>query len=295
MSETTKNNYHERLRSDFPEIQINKVEVIGTGWDHVALDVNESLIFRIPRGVYNTEKLSKSVVYETAVLKHLQGKLPVPIPNPLYIAPNNSYFGYPKLKGVKLIDLWEEFTGKDKANLWEDWVAIAAAIHQGVTLEMAQKLGVSVFSGSVANAPKILTIDDIDEKVLAFAERTIKVAEAVNMQSLPSIFIHNDLQFHNLLADPASKRITGVIDWTDACIAPIEREFSMWEWTHDNQLERVAGLYQEKTGIKINLQQARMWRHLEEINDFVEQSESGEIKGAEESLGHIRQWITEGK
>lgn len=286
--------YAQRIQADYPDLTIKDVEVIGTGWDHVALEVNSSTIFRIPRGVYNVDKLSRSVVSETAVLRHLRGKLPVAIPDPVYIAPGNAYFGYPKLPGQKLIDLWSGFNEQDKANLWDDWVDIAIAIHQGIALDMARKLGVAVFSGTVGNAPKIFGLDNVDDAVLDFAKRTIEAAEVVDMHSQPLIFIHNDLQFHNLLADPATKRVTGVIDWTDACIAPIEREFSMWEWTHDNQLQEVSARYEEKTGIKIDQQQAKMWRHLEEINDFVEQTESGESAGAAESLGHIKQWVSEG-
>jgi len=69
----------------------------------------------------------------------------------------------------------------------------------------------------------------------------------------------------------------------------------MWKCTHDDQLQEVAARYEEKTGIRVNRQQARMWRHLEEINDFVEQSASGDDEGAEESLDHICRWVAEGK
>lgn len=295
MSDTAQINYQVRLQSDFPDLDIANVKVLGEGWDHTALEVNNSLVFRIPRGVYNVEKQSKSVVYEIEVLRHLQNQLPVAIPNPIYVAPGNAYFGYPKLPGRKLVDLWPEFSERDKANLWEDWVNIAVAIHQGVPLNMARRLGVAVFSGSVGNAPGILELEDLDDEVRNFAKRTIEAAQAVDMQSQPAIFIHNDLQFHNLLADPVTKRITGVIDWTDVCIAPVEREFSIWEWTHDSQLQEVSAHYEAKTGIKFDQKQARMWRHLEEINDYVEQLESGEAKGAQESLRHVKQWIEEGK
>ncbi len=42
--------------------------------------VNESLIFRFPR----TPDVAKDMSYEVALLKKLQGRLPLPIPNPIY-------------------------------------------------------------------------------------------------------------------------------------------------------------------------------------------------------------------
>jgi aminoglycoside phosphotransferase (APT) family kinase protein len=287
--------YTARLETDFPDIDIASVEIIGTGWDHTALDVNDSLIFRIPRGVYRPEKLSGSVIRETNVLKHLQGQLPVTIPNPCYIAPADAYFGYPKLAGANLMDLWADFDHRDRDQVREDWVSIAAAIHQGLPQETARKLGAVVFSGSVRNASKIFDTHGVNEKELAFADRILQAVGALAIQSLCTTFIHNDLQLHNLIADPATRRVTGVIDWTDACIGPVEREFAVWECTHDDQLERVATHYENETGIKINQGQASMWRHLEQINDFVEQSAAGDVKGADKSLNHIRQWIAEGK
>lgn len=285
--------FADRIKTDFPELQVDNLKIIATGWDHVAVEVNDSIIFRIPRGEYNIDKLSKSVIYETSILNSLQGKLPVDIPYPIYVAPGNAYFGYPKLSGVKLMDLNDKLNEDDKKHIREDWVNISSAIHKNVSVEMAIKLGVPVFVGSIGKAQQIFGIDNVSDDVKDFSKRTIKAAESVKVEELPVAVIHNDLQWFNLLVDPATKRISGVIDWTDICIAPIEKDFSIWEWGHDNQLEQVAELYEQKSGIKIDQEQAKMWRHLEEINDFIEQTESGDIKGAEQSMNHIKKWAVE--
>jgi len=287
--------FAEKIKSDFPELQVNNVKVIATGWDHVAIEVNNSIIFRIPRGEYNIEKLSKSVIYETSILKLLQGKLPVDIPNPIYIAPGNEYFGYPKLAGVKLMDVNDDLSEDDRKHIREDWVNIASAIHGNVSAEVARNLGVPEFSGSIGKARYIGNIENVGNDVIDFADKVIKAAEMLKIDKSSMAVIHNDLQWFNLLVDSTTKRICGVIDWTDICIAPIEKDFSIWVWGHDDQLEQVAGLYEQKTGIKIDQDQAKMWRHLEEINDFIDQKENGDEKGAEQSLDHIRRWIAEGR
>lgn len=286
-------NFAQKIKTDFPDLVVNKVEVIATGWDHVAVEVNDSIIFRIPRGEYNIEKLSKSVIYETSVLKLLQGKLPVDIPNPIYIAPNSAYFGYPKLAGVKLMDLNERLNEQDKMHIREDWVNIASAVHCGVSVDIARNLGVPISTGSIGKVMNIFNMNDVSVDVQNFAQKTIDAAVNINVDNLQVSVIHNDLQFFNLLVDPAAKRISGVIDWTDVCIAPIEKDFSIWEWGHDNQLQQVAELYENKTGMKIDQEQAKMWRHLEEINDYIEQMESGDTEGAGQSMNHIQKWIAE--
>ncbi len=293
MPEPTQSNYEERLRADFPDLTVDKVTVLGMGWEHVALEVNDTFIFRIPRGVYRTDDLSKTVAYETEILRHLQNKLPVSIPDPQYIAPNQAYFGYPKLTGEKLIDLWPSLTEAEKTVLWDDWVAIAIATHQNVPPDMARTLGVPDFDMHLDIAQEILDFEEVDSEVLDFAKRTIVAMESADIRHQQLMVIHNDLQFHNLLADPQTKRVTAVIDWTSVCIGTIEREFSMWEWSHDDQMMEVAQRYLEKTGIKVNLSQAKLYRHIEEVCDYVEQIKSGDTEGAEESLDHINRWIAE--
>jgi aminoglycoside phosphotransferase (APT) family kinase protein len=285
--------YKNRLQSDFPDLVIQDLKTIGTGWDHTALEVNSSLIFRIPRGVYNTEKLSKTVAYETEVLKYLQGKLPVDIPNPTHIAPNNEYFGYPKLSGEKLIDVWPSCGDVEKAAVYEDWVDILISINKSMPVDLARKFGVPDFAIHLETQKEIFTLLDVSEEVRSFADKTIADAEAIDLSKQELVFIQNDLQFHNLLADPITKKITGVIDWTDACIGPVEREFSLWEWGHDNGLDEVAKRYERKTGNKVDLHLAKLFKHVEELGDYVEQVKSGEIEGANESLEHIRKWTKE--
>jgi len=283
--------YVQQLKTDFPSLDIQKIEIIGQGWHHDAIEVNDSIIFRVPRGIHEQ---SDSVGYETAVLKHFQGLLPVEIPNPTFMAPNQAYFGYPKLQGEPLINYYSVFSEQDKARLREDWVNIAGVIHEGLSFDEARRLNVPEFEVSIADAEGIFSIDGIDKDVLDFAKQTIETISAIDLNSQNMSFIHNDIQFHNLLIDPQTRRVTGLIDWTDVCVAPIAREFSAWEWLHDEQLRQVVALYEEKKGIKIDFQQAKIWKYLEELSDFVEHKKTGDQNEAEQSLNHIKQWMKAG-
>ena len=82
-----------QIQQDFPDLVINSIKVIGTGWHHNAVDINGSIIFRIPHHTYGHDITPVTVNYETELLKRLKGKVPVSIPDPRYIAPNNDYFG----------------------------------------------------------------------------------------------------------------------------------------------------------------------------------------------------------
>lgn len=280
--------YKSKLVSDFPQLDIQSVKLIGTGWHHVALEVNSSIIFRLPREVH-VKDLSSTVQYETKILNRLRNKIPVAIPDPQYIAPNGSYFGYPKLDGVILDTIISEFKNDDWKQLLKDWVDTASKIHTEITVDEARKYNVPDFDGfDTSMAEKIFNLEGIDQTILDFANNTIQQVKALKDTEQQWVFIHNDLQFHNLLANRVSKRLSGVIDWTDVCIAPVAREFATGELMKGDLLQQAIELYGKKTGIRIDKAQAIMWRSIEELSDYVEEIESNELNEAAETLERIK-------
>lgn len=286
--------YQLKLKVDFPELLVENLKIIGKGWHHDAIEVNNTIIFRIPRGDHQSDITSTSVHYETAALKLLQGKLPVEIPNPLYIANDFSYFGYPKLPGILLAEVWDALSDNDKNRSIEDWVNIIISIYDSISLEEAHTLKIPLFiapgSDVSETAKKIYAIDGLESYIYEFSKNVLAELSQIDIENEQQAVIHNDLHFFNLLVDSAKHKLIGVIDWTDICIGPIAREFSVWEWQHDNSLEKSIAVYTSKTGRTMDIQQARLWKHLETISDLVEATEVGDTKKVNESIEHIRQW-----
>lgn len=289
MSDSKVQRFEKKLQQDFPDLLINSVKILGTGWHHDAVEVNDSIIFRIPHHIYGQDVTPETVYFETEILKILKDKVPVSIPDPQFIAPDKSYFGYPKLNGVLLQDFVKTFNDSDRLQLRKDWVAIASAMHQNVSIEAARALKIPDFEQSGPSAvERIFDMQEITPDIKEFARTMLKQRQEYESKLGPYVFIHNDLQFHNILANPETKRITGLIDWTDACVGPISREFSIDEWMQGNLLDEVAKLYEEKTGTRVNVRQSLMWRSLEELGDYVEETEAGEQDEAIKTLGRIK-------
>lgn len=284
--------YSEIIARDFPDLQITSMKHIGVGWHHDALDVNNGIVFRMPREVH-LKDLAARATCEINILHGLQNSLPVAIPDPSYIPPDKSYFGYRKLEGTVLADIESQLTDADWLQIIGEWTDLAAAIHRGFSIETARELGVPDFDGTdMGMAEKLFSLPEVETDLLMFAKQTIERVRSIDLRNQLLVLIHNDMQFQNILVDTNTKRMTSLIDWTDVCIGPIAREFAIGSWMHNGRLQAAATVYMEKTGVPVNIEEVILWRSIEEISDYVEETLAGELDEATQTLARIQHLIT---
>ncbi|MBT5310157.1 MAG: phosphotransferase, partial [Verrucomicrobia bacterium] len=75
----------------FPELAPVRLSVFGEGWDNVAWLVNGEFIFRFPRRQMGADCMQG----ELAVLPHLAGRLPLEIPQPVFVSDPSGEFPWP--------------------------------------------------------------------------------------------------------------------------------------------------------------------------------------------------------
>jgi aminoglycoside phosphotransferase (APT) family kinase protein len=90
--------FREYLLSLWPGLDVTNLSVIETGWDSRVAHVNESWIFRVPRGTY----AAKALAVEAALLPELARELPVRVPVFEYLSLDPPCAGYRKIDGAPL-------------------------------------------------------------------------------------------------------------------------------------------------------------------------------------------------
>ena len=184
--------------------------------------MNGEWIFRIPRRPESEATLEK----EARLLPALAPALPVAVPRYEHVwrgeAPPRILVGYRRIPGERLSR--EAFRGPGGAALGEQVAAFLTALH-------AFPLGRAAEAGIAADDPEawrrgyerfFARIRREAFPVLEPRERrwTARVCEeyleeADHFRFAP-VLLHRDLEAVHVLHDPASGRITGVIDWGDA-------------------------------------------------------------------------------
>ncbi|TGM48089.1 aminoglycoside phosphotransferase family protein [Leptospira biflexa] len=272
--------YKKQIQADFPELTIQDLEFIGSGWDHDAVQVNDRLIFRLPKDSGDLELESVHLHYEVKALNYLRGRLPIEIPQPTHVSPSRSYFGYPKLYGVMIAEDQATPIELNRPALLQDWVKVSSQIHSAMPVETARLLGVPEDRPDFSLAQRFCSLPAVDKAVREYTAKVLADTELFIQKGQSLVFAHNDLRFQNMLLYPEATRIQGLIDWSDMSIAPIEKEFSSSSWSSE-ELVRAIALYPKSIIKVIDLDQVLRWRWLEDVSDFIELTDANNVDAIE--------------
>lgn len=213
------------IESQFKELAPARVRRLGHGWDNVAYEVNDTLVFRFPR----REAALLGLRMEQAVLPFLAGRLPAPIPCPIYFgSPETQPAGYPWM-----------FLGYNKV---EGRTACSAALGDADRARSAEPLALflrALHAIDAGEAETMGAVPDFQQKA-DIADRAPTLAVYLREQHAKGIMhenpanydwvmenaaerrhfrrtlLHGDLYVRHLIVDAAGL-FSGVIDWGDVC------------------------------------------------------------------------------
>lgn len=175
------------------------------GWDNLAATVDGRWIFRFPvREEFRRDP-------ERRFLAALEGRSPVAVPRVAFWSEDPPFMGYEKLPGIFAPDAW--FQAPDPAwvrTLAADLAAFLHAVHAAIPAETARRWGAwpgpPEGEGRPARRAAALALPEgLGATALALAEAPLEPSEP--------LALYGDAHFGNLLFDPATRRLCGIIDF----------------------------------------------------------------------------------
>ena len=88
----------QRIREEFPDVRWTSHRYLTHGWDHAVLILDDALVFRAPRA----QPYQDALANEARLLRCLQPRVDVGIPDYVYESADGSFAGYPLLAGREL-------------------------------------------------------------------------------------------------------------------------------------------------------------------------------------------------
>jgi aminoglycoside phosphotransferase (APT) family kinase protein len=219
------------IRDAFPDIDVQELAPLGSGWEFDAFVTKDVWVFRFPRRAEYQNLFDRERPALALARSVLPGHVSVPLVE-LIGAPSSqfpySFAGHRLIEGVS-----------------------ADTVDPGVYGEMARSIGEAL--GSIhsvrpdqALAAGLSEVEPPDEGAREWFRRNLAgatrlaptdptVAEAIDWVSelddplrsfeAPPRFSHQDLSPEHLLVSPSDGRLIGILDWTDAAVGDAARDF----------------------------------------------------------------------
>lgn len=230
MSENS-SNYRVLIQATFPEIEIRSLRLHNhDGQFSDVVVVNEALIFRFPRSEY----IAASMQREVAILTQIQGRLPLPIPSPIYTSETPVFMGYPMLSGEPVrADTFasaNEAVVESAAHTLADFLRALHSISLplgDVPLPVDEtREDWAAMYGEIRDKLYPFIRPNARQEVSASFERALDDVEQWNFTP---VLRHGDFGTRNILYDPETLRINGVIDFGAAGIGdPAQDVGAIW-------------------------------------------------------------------
>nr|BBH86153.1 6'-aminoglycoside N-acetyltransferase [Thermosporothrix sp. COM3] len=211
--------YIEAIKQAYPQLNIQTCRLNQNGQFNTVLQVNEALIFRFPK----TRRELDTQQREVALLRDLQGKLPLPVPDPVYLSRDNApvgewFMGYAMLPGEPLYPaLLHSLDEQTQQHLAEQLARFLRQLHAYVPKEPAPEQ--QQFEQWHALYKRFQTKlypfmrPDAREQVSKHFDAFLSKA---HLYSYQPAFIHGDFGPGNILYNPETRSISGIIDFSSA-------------------------------------------------------------------------------
>jgi aminoglycoside 2''-phosphotransferase len=196
-----------------------EVRYLGSGEDNDAYEVNGDLIFRFSKNSKASEKMAS----EIRILPILARHTTAPIPHIEYagMQEDGRYFmGYRKLPGEKLTRVdFEQLSDTEKRSFFD---TLADAIRGTFAIPDVETRAAGIpelnLQGRLQRYYSRWQNTPAAVEALTETQRQ-KVSEVMRMlQEVPlnaACLVNTDLSADHVLFDPATRTVTGIIDWSD--------------------------------------------------------------------------------
>ncbi|MEQ1901160.1 MAG: aminoglycoside phosphotransferase family protein [Devosia sp.] len=278
--------YRAAIAARFPELAASGLTLLNAGWDSVAVDADDRLIFKFPRN----ESAALSLRREARFLAHLRPRLTLPVPA-LELCETPFLFSvHEKLRGEHLVTAQYAQVSEPARD------RMAAKLAQFYAELHSQPLKVMQGLGATPIKPW-LTPEDIlaraaphlEGPMRDFLKRSVAAWAALPPDPFGLTYGFFDGHGWNMAFDHASETLNGVYDFADSGIGALTQDFIYSDFISTDLTDRIVAHYRRLTARAIDLDRVRLLSGVLRLTELAQYADDPAIAG--DRLAALAEWI----
>jgi aminoglycoside phosphotransferase (APT) family kinase protein len=259
--------YKAAILAAFPDLASASFEVLGAGWDSLALAVDSRLIFKFPRH----ERAAQSLRREAALLGYLQPRLSISVPAPVLIETPFLFSRHESIPGEHIVTAQylalPEAAREAMAGKLAQFYAELHALPQADFAALgAAPIGAWLSPGEILDKSRPHLSGDIAE----FLEATTAAWQALPPDPFGTVFGFFDGHGWNMAFDHERQVLNGIYDFGDSGFGPLSQEFIYSDLIDPDLTDRIIAQYNSLTGRAVDPARVHLLTGVHRLTEFAE-------------------------
>ena len=267
MTELHIGEFRSLITNMFPELTASVFRLATKGWDSIAVDVDDALIFKFPRH----QRAERALLKEAALLGVIRPSLSMALPDMRIHDGPPIFSSHTKLQGEHLItEDYDALPEEDRQRLGDDLARFYAELHD-LDSDSMRAIGVgAIHPWQSPEAVRVTALPLLPPDIRTRAQVIISDFEALPPDPYGNIYGFFDGHGWNMAFDHTQRRLNGIYDFADSGFGPLHQEFIYSSLISPDLTARIISAYEMLTGRKLDRRRIAVLTGFHRLSELAE-------------------------
>ena len=272
MTAETLDQFRDIILGKYPDLAASTFTLATAGWDSIAVDVDDRLIFKFPRNAV----AQKALVKEASLLGVIRPRVSMAVPDLRILESGRHLFSlHEKLRGEHLVTVdYDRLPEDARQHLGEVLGRFYAELHGHDKEQMALAGAAPLRAWQSLAMIRARAVPALPPEFRTAAENII--AEFARLPPDPHGLTYGFFDGHgwNLAFDHARGRLNGVYDFGDSGFGPVHQEFIYSNFISPDLTSRITTAYEEMSGRRLDRRRIAILTGIHRLSELAELSDN---------------------
>lgn len=259
--------YRDAVIDAFPELSGASFHPLTMGFHSLALDADDRLIFKFPKG----PEAERALRREARILAAIRPHLTMPVPDLELVETPMLFSRHTKIKGEHLLsEHYDKLSIAARETLAEELARFYAEIHALDPLVMRNAGATEILSWRPVAEIRAKALPLVPDELRALCESTIAAYEALPADPLGMTYGFFDGHGWNMAFDHQRQHLNGVYDFADSGFGPLHQDFVYSSLIGPELTWMIVDRYSRMTGRPLDAERISLLIGMHRLSDLAE-------------------------